>query len=359
MDLTSLEAATEKIRDWERSGKVLEDGERPATYGITVKDAVEKFMADARARNLTEASIKKYRVLLQRPDTEDPNTERARSLTLEEFSENKGITKLADLKTDLLREFRAGWLDGPLAGRKKLERMKVFFRHSAESGWIPANPAKTIKAPTMKADIPTLPLSDEDIEKLHRAIPAFRTSRTAHGPAIGSDHVDRLAVLLRVMEYSGLRIGDACKVCEDDLDGNKLAMRTEKSGTRVYVPLPGWLVTEMKELPQHGGRFFCKGEGKIATSAGNYRRSLRALAKEAGMEDVHPHRLRDTFAVRLLREGVPIERVSKLLGHRSVAITERHYSPWVRALQQQLEADVEKVWARHDLARPTKLLRVK
>jgi hypothetical protein len=28
---------------------------------------------------------------------------------------------------------------------------------------------------------------------------------------------------------------------------------------------------------------------------------------------------------------LPIERVSVLLGHRSVRITERHYSPWVRA----------------------------
>jgi len=189
LDLTSLEAATEKIRDWERAGKVLEDGERPATEGVAVRDAIEKFMADARARNLTEASIKKYRVLLQRPETQDPNRERARSFTLEEFAEDKGITQLADLNTDLLREFRAGWLDGPLAGHKKLERMKVFFKHAVESGWIPTSPAKMIKAPTRKGDTPTLPLSDEEIEKLHKAIAAFRISRTPHGPAIGSDHV--------------------------------------------------------------------------------------------------------------------------------------------------------------------------
>ena len=333
MNLTSLEAATEKIREWERAGKALADGERPAMDSITVNGAIEKFMTDARARNLTEASIKKYRVLLQRPETEDPNKERARSLTLEEFASEKGISKLADLNTDLLREFRAGWVDGPLAGQKKLERMKAFFRHAADSGWVPNNQAKTIKAPVRKADVPTLPLSDEEIEKLHKGIPAFRTSRAAHGPAIGSDHVDRLAVLLRVMEYSGLRIGDACKISEDDLDGNKLFLDTQKSGTRVYVPLPAWLVEEMKKLRRHGGRFFSTGEGKIGTVAGNYRRTLRDLAQEAGMEDVHPHRLRDTFAVRLLREGVPVERVSKLLGHQSVAITERHYSPWVRALQ--------------------------
>ena len=41
----------------------------------------------------------------------------------------------------------------------------------------------------------------------------------------------------------------------------------------------------------------------------------------------HPHRFRDTFAVELLLTEVPIERVSIPLGHQSVRITERHYSP--------------------------------
>ena len=41
------------------------------------------------------------------------------------------------------------------------------------------------------------------------------------------------------------------------------------------------------------------------------------------------HRLRDTFAVDLLEKGVPLEEVSKLLGHESIKTTERHYAKWV------------------------------
>jgi hypothetical protein len=44
--------------------------------------------------------------------------------------------------------------------------------------------------------------------------------------------------------------------------------------------------------------------------------------------------------------GVPIERVSILLGHQSVKITEKHYNPWVRSRQEQLEADVARAWTR-------------
>jgi hypothetical protein len=43
---------------------------------------------------------------------------------------------------------------------------------------------------------------------------------------------------------------------------------------------------------------------------------------------------------------VPIGRVSILLGHQRVRITERHYAPWVRSRQEQLEADLVLAWSR-------------
>jgi len=55
----------------------------------------------------------------------------------------------------------------------------------------------------------------------------------------------------------------------------------------------------------------------------------------AGVPDGHAHRFRDTFSVGLLLAGVPIERVSILLGHQGVRITEKHYAPWVRERQEQ------------------------
>jgi hypothetical protein len=47
-------------------------------------------------------------------------------------------------------------------------------------------------------------------------------------------------------------------------------------------------------------------------------------------------------AVDLLLAGVPLERMAILLGHSSVRITEKHYSPWVRERQEQAEADVRR-----------------
>ncbi len=57
------------------------------------------------------------------------------------------------------------------------------------------------------------------------------------------------------------------------------------------------------------------------------------------------HRFTHTFATDLLLAGVPLDRVATLLGHTNSKITEKHYAPWIRARQEQLEADVRQSWA--------------
>jgi integrase len=73
-------------------------------------------------------------------------------------------------------------------------------------------------------------------------------------------------------------------------------------------------------------------------------------AKGGKFAESHAHRFRDTFAVELLLVGVTLERVSILLGHTSVKITEKHYAPWVRERQEQAEADVKRTWAHDPIA---------
>jgi hypothetical protein len=74
---------------------------------------------------------------------------------------------------------------------------------------------------------------------------------------------------------------------------------------------------------------------------------LAGIAK--GGSNAVSHRFRDTFAVGLLQSGVPLERVSVLLGHSSIKVTEKHYSAWTKARQEQLEADVARTWSAGEL----------
>jgi site-specific recombinase XerD len=55
-----------------------------------------------------------------------------------------------------------------------------------------------------------------------------------------------------------------------------------------------------------------------------------------------PYRFRDTFSVALLKAGVDLRAVQKLLGHTSIT-TEKHYAPWVRDSQRQLDEATSKL----------------
>lgn len=98
--------------------------------------------------------------------------------------------------------------------------------------------------------------------------------------------------------------------------------------------------------------FFWSGNGDPETAKKGWQRTLRHLFKKVAKitkpdgtpKRCHPHMFRDTFAVELLLSGVPIDQVSLLLGHSSVKITEKHYAPFVKARQEQLENSVRLSW---------------
>lgn len=51
---------------------------------------------------------------------------------------------------------------------------------------------------------------------------------------------------------------------------------------------------------------------------------IRQLGNGAGVKNTHPHRARRTLATRLVRKGMPLEQVSKILGHENLSVTMRY-----------------------------------
>ena len=314
LELRDWEKAQTTIREWEAEGALTEPGATP----ITLAQAQEDFLRDAEARGLRQPTLKKYRVMLAQ---------------LTAFGEKEGRPFLSQFDLPALRRFRESWIDGGISALKKLERLRAFYRFAHESGWVSENLPKKLGNPKVSSP-PTLPFTKDQMVAILAACPKY------------SGDAQRLRAFTLLLRYSGMRIGDTATCARDRLNGRRLLLYMQKTSEPVFVVLPQFVVDALDAMSLISERyFFWTGEGDRDTVAGNWRRTLRKIFKAAGVKGGHPHRFRDTFAVDLLLAGVPLEQVSILLGHGSIRITEKHYSPWIRDRQAQLEASLERAWA--------------
>lgn len=312
------------IRDWQvaqqRAREMEAVGLTSGGAPVTIEDALDKFIADATARGLRKTTLRKYE-LLQRQ--------------LTGFCQNRGLVFLRQLDIDKVREFRNTWKLGARTAVKTLERLRSFLKFCVESEWLDKNPAKAIK-PGKVDDAEVLPFSQPEVDKILKACDSFNGN--------GS----RIRVLANLMLATGLRIGDAATISrerfvEDD-DGWKVILRTAKSGTDICVPVQDTLIKDIQALP--GQHPFWSGQSNTDNCSSVWQEAFRKLFKHAGVKG-HPHQFRHTFAKNLLVAEVPLETVSVLLGHRKLAITEKHYARFVPERQASIDRQVRKSWARH------------
>ena len=292
---------------------------------MTIQDACDQFIQDAHARDLRELTIYKYRLLFRQ---------------LQQFASEQGLRFLREFDVETLRRFRNTWRVRNLTALKKLEYLRAFLRFAQENEWIQANPARKIKNPKVTQH-PTMPFTREEVIRILAACERYPDGQGR----TGQENAKRLRALVLLLRYSGLRIQDAATLSRDHIADGKLFLYTAKTGTPVYCPLPDFVVNVLEGLPRRNQYFFWSGASKPKSITGIFQRSIRKLVRLADVPKGHPHRFRDTFAVEMLLAGIPMERVSALLGHQSIRVTERHYAPWVKARQEQLEADVRRSWA--------------
>lgn len=325
LDTRDSKKANQKVHEWESKERVIEP-----TDAVTLADAWISLLADLEARKLSTQTIRKYKLLERQMTT---------------FGEDHGLRMLAQFDLDALSKFRATWKDGPRTAGKKIERLRAFFRFAHDRQWVENNPAARIRQPKVSI-LPTMPLTHDEMVKILTACDTLQVD--AEKP-INKFIAHRLKTLVLLMRYSGMRISDAVTLNTDRLDGKKLFLYTQKTGVPVYTVLPDSVLKALEATPRTNEKnYFWSGDCHRESVAGLWEKRLKTLFESAGVSkgegNAISHRFRDTFAVELLLAGVPIERVSILLGHQSVRVTERHYNPWVRSRQEQLEADVARTW---------------
>jgi integrase/recombinase XerD len=344
-----------KTRDWGRAEsrlkKLLESKESGKPV-VTVAQSCEAFLADCRRRNLKISTLRSYEKTLHH---------------LREFCAPQGIALISEVNQALLLQFQngrerppaeEGGKPSPLEPstvRKELQTLRAFFRFLVDQDHAEKNFAKKLRPPK-ESRRPTLPFSQAEVDGLLEAAGTLEDDN----PNVRRKNRKRAQAVLITMLYSGLRISDVATLERKrvSLKSGALLLRMEKTGEPVYVKLGQPALDALSALPMQGPFFFWSGQSAPATAIGNMRRTIERVCANAGIEG-HPHRFRDTFAVRLLEKGVTIDQVSILLGHTSVKTTEKYYAPWVRSRQRLLDEAVATLDFVPALAANRRLKRVK
>jgi integrase len=307
LDLTNWEAAAKLVRDWEI--------ERPREVP-PVGEASKRFLDDLGRRGLSPDTIQKFALL-----------------TRELCAEFSGW--LMDRFTpDDVGKFTEGWTVKPITAQKKLERLRQFFRFCEKRKWIEDNPATDLAAPK-QTSVEKKPYEADELEKIAWAIPLFPIKGI-----YGERNRERIRAFVAVLQWTGLRIRDVVQLKRSAVQNGFITVRTHKNGKPVQLPVHPDIEAS---LPKGFGEyFFWNGESNPKSCVGDWQRTLRRLGVLAGVH-IHAHRWRHTFATQLLSKGVPVSEVAAILGN-SPRIIEKHYSQWIQARQDSVNAAVKGTW---------------
>ena len=303
----------------------------PKDDARTLADALDVFNADKKNQGITEDGLSKYARELDR---------------LKTYAEGRGMFTVAGLSRELLIDYQAEWeAMYPSCNTRQMvqARLKNFLRFCYDSNWLARVPGLS----SIKTDeAPTLPLTPKEYAKLLKTVP---------NSVPDSKKTARVRALIQLMRHSGLAIRDAVTLRGDELihDVGKKLFRAvtarQKTGTHVSVPIPRDVAQELLFVLNGNPVYvFWTGNGEERTAVSHWQADFRKLFKDASItseDNMVSHRLRDTFAVDLLEKGVPLEEVSKLLGHESIKTTEAQYAKWVKGRQDRLDSLVMGTWS--------------
>ncbi|MCJ7750578.1 MAG: tyrosine-type recombinase/integrase, partial [Armatimonadetes bacterium] len=207
--------------------------------------------------------------------------------------------------------------------RRKLTALSSFYGFLQDTGQAAINPARGVPLPKVAQHLPVC-LTQEQTRALLEA---------AHTPW----HRAMLVLLL----FAGLRRSEVATITLDDLDleEGQLLVRGKGSTQRV-VPLTPAVTEVIREYlvcrPQtQSNHLFGSRVGGHPIAGRVIGRMLRKVLEEAGLDQqgITPHRLRHTFATRLIRNGVDVRTVQELLGHADLQTTARYLHSDTRTKQ--------------------------
>ncbi len=202
--------------------------------------------------------------------------------------------------------------------------IKSFFKFLYRRGFIEENPARMLKFPKKEKYLPTVFNVDDIFTLLD-----LPDKTTPMGM--------RDALILELLYGTGIRVSELVGLDRSavDLNGMRILVRGKGKKERI-VPLAPELITLIRDY--YKVMYDIVADNRIVDSDAliinrlgtrmtdrTVRRVVEAYLKKAGLPlDYSPHSFRHTFATHLLEGGADLRSIQELLGHESLATTQKY-----------------------------------
>jgi integrase len=159
----------------------------------------------------------------------------------------------------------------------------------------------------------------------------------------------RARLALELLLSTGQRRSDVVKMGWQHVEGDCIAVRQEKTGEPLLIPIDEPLAAVLAVLPRTNMTFLLTEFNKPFTSAG-FGNWFRARCNEASLPQCSAHGLRKLAATRLANAGCSSEQIKAITGHRS----DSALAPYIRKANKARLARQAKALVRAERERDAK-----
>jgi integrase/recombinase XerD len=222
-----------------------------------------------------------------------------------------------------LLEMRENQEYRPTTIARKLAALKAFFRYLRANALIAADPLENLEAPRIQKEVPHT-LTPEQIASLFQQIDLEQPGGRRDFAMFHMLYATGMRVSELVsLDLNDLNLSQATIVCP----GRRGRSRRERTLSLSPVVLEATSHYLQHVRPQMTLRhpeeqaLFLNHHGERLTRQGFWL-IIKGYARQAGIVDITPHRLRHSFAVLMLREGMELRSVQEMLGHAHISTTQ-------------------------------------
>jgi integrase len=284
----------------------VRDGQDPSgekqmlAQAPTVRDLAKRYLDEHCAQHVKPSTYRNYNFILNR-------------YILPEF----GHLKVTDVTRAHIANLHHAMSNRPTNANRMLEVASKMFNLAELWGWRNdgTNPRRHIKK--FKESKRERFLSPEETRRLGETLHMAQEANLCSPYAVAA---------FRLLILTGARLGEIqfCKWEYVHLDRGIIRLPDSKTGPKL-IHLGRSAIDLLRDLPRKDGNpYLICSDHKLDEPINDLQTTWQKIRKWAGIEDVHIHDLRHTFASNAVAMGMSLPMIGKLLGHTQTQTTARY-----------------------------------